>query len=515
MPRDKKVEIQIIILSGVVHPASFTRAAGPYRLISSLRSNGIGSLVIEGLGQCEYSDYKKMVEHALLKYKNLKYIGISTSFLASLQTRISSDTLVTTDYLPYSNSEWFDLIDLIKKKTNAKIIIGGHKTNEFERDRAIHNYVDHYIYGYADVAILNLLKNSSSPKRIESFLTYEELGFNKIKNSYLPIDVFMPKEGLTIELHRGCIFKCKFCAYPLNGKKRNSWNRDVSLFVDELEYFHNNYQSTNFNLSADTFNDDYEYLEKLNIELKMRKLKFNFAINGRLDLIKNARHADLLLDIGVRVALFGIESTNTDSLKNIRKPSSFMDSKKALETCKASWGNQIKITGSFIVGLPYDTKENIQQMLDYFTSSDCPMDSIEFDPLMVSNPTHDKNIWQSEFAKNAASNSFSFEDETNNWTNPNTPFKSYKATESFTREVLNSMPPTKKNSIKSAAYIHLPNNIASLDNRTASENFDKIFNLKTYSDYTSFLKENFNTTIDAARLSTTKKYVEQFFAVHS
>ncbi len=506
--------ISVLLLTGVSHLVSFNRSQGAYRLASELRSKGVGARVIDGVGSLTLDQLKLMLRAIFDRNQDIKLVGISTSFFANLDTRIHQDTLVTEDYLPYGYDTWISLIEYIKSNTNAKIVVGGHKAHRFETDLAMHPYIDHILYGYSDVSIVELLNHQNSPKVITDLYPKQKFNFSNLVNHYDTRDSFLNGESFTIEMQRGCVYRCKFCAYPLNGKKKSTWMRDIMCLVDELQFCENNFGSKNFILNSDTFNDNYLYLKEFKAELARRNLKYNFAINARIDLFDEQKMIDLMPEIGVRTVLFGLESSNKNVMHGISKFFDFDKADLLLRKCKKSWSDQIKITGSYILGLPFDTVENIQSISEYFEGSNCPMDSIEFDPLFVTNPAVDKNPWKSEFTINNKKHGFFFKNGSLlEWENQQTPYLNYKNTVSATQHFNTQLSKKKANSIKSAAYTHLPNNFGhSLDARCK---FEEVFKCVTYDDYKLLLKDKYNTNIEDSKKNTLNAYVEKFLIMNS
>ena len=97
-----------------------------------------------------------------------------------------------------------------------------------------------------------------------------------------------------------------------------------------------------------------------------------------------------------------------------------------LFACKEIWKDSVRMTGSYIIGLPHDTEYNINKVMDFFSADDCPLHSIEFDPLYVQNPQLDLNPWKSEYSVNASKHGFTFDDSLLNWTNEKSPYKNFK-----------------------------------------------------------------------------------------
>jgi radical SAM superfamily enzyme YgiQ (UPF0313 family) len=82
----------------------------------------------------------------------------------------------------------------------------------------------------------------------------------------------------------------------------------------------------------------------------------------RLDLLaKNPDTIHKLYDSGVRGFYFGVETLIPESRGDIRKPKNFQKEMKTLEDMDRRYGNSILTHGSFIVGLPGDTVENIRE----------------------------------------------------------------------------------------------------------------------------------------------------------
>ena len=90
-------------------------------------------------------------------------------------------------------------------------------------------------------------------------------------------DCILPGETLPIEISRGCIFKCNFCSYPLNGKKKFDYLRDPALIKEELIYNYENFQTTNYFFADDTFNDSTLKLESLHKVITELPFKIKFV----------------------------------------------------------------------------------------------------------------------------------------------------------------------------------------------------------------------------------------------
>lgn len=495
--------MEVVFLTGVCHPISFNRAQGAYRLAHVVREHGYTARVIDGVGTLTADQIFTMVKQVVTT--STKLFCISSTFFSDFAASVHSDSLVTTQYLPYPYHQWLEIMMYVKSQ-GARIAVGGHKTHEFERDQNIHQYIDHYVYGYADDSILTLLAGVKESKIVDLTSTVD---MHSLTTRYDYGDSFLPGECFTIEMHRGCMFKCAFCAYPLNGKQKGSYARCPRHIVDELMHCYENFGSTNFILNCDTFNESEEYIREFATELSRTGVTFNFGINARIDLFYNKpSFVKLCLDIGVRSVLFGLESSNIFSLKEVGKGLPFEKVVDTLQMCREIWGNQVRMTGSYIIGLPYDTDKNVQQVYEFFTSPDCPLHGIEFDPLYVFNPALDLNPWKSEYSINSSKYGFMFsQNSLMEWKNLNTPYKTFSNSVKKANELVLSFPEQYRSTIKSAAYMHLPNNIHQPIN--AADKFELVFECRTYSEYRALLKTTGHTT-ESAKQEAANKYYQLF-----
>jgi hypothetical protein len=124
--------------------------------------------------------------------------------------------------------------------------------------------------------------------------------------------------------------------------------------------------------------------------------------------------------------------------------------------------------------------------------------------LYVQNPNLDLNPWKSEYSVNAEKHGFKFEDTLLEWSNENTPYKTYQNSVVRAEELISSLPSDKKGTIKSAAYMHLPNNINS--SQSANEKFELIFKYNTYKELNDYYNSISLTTKIAKSLASNRYY---------
>jgi radical SAM superfamily enzyme YgiQ (UPF0313 family) len=200
----------------------------------------------------------------------------------------------------------------------------------------------------------------------------------------------------------------------MNGKNKFDYLRDPQTIKNELIHNYQNFGTTNYYLADDTFNDSTYKIEQLHKVITSLPFKINFTTYLRLDLLYAHKEQILMLqEMGLASPFFGIESLNQKSASSIGKGMNVHKAKDfLLELYFDYWKEQIPITCSFIVGLPYETKDTIYDTYNWIKNT--PLSSIFF-PLALTN----KTFYKSEFNSNYEKYGYTFDKETGYWENEN------------------------------------------------------------------------------------------------
>jgi hypothetical protein len=228
----------------------------------------------------------------------------------------------------------------------------------------------------------------------------------------------MKGEGLPLELSRGCIFKCKFCDFPLTGKKKGTYLRDPEQIKDEMIKTWEAHGTDSYFFTDDTFNDDNDKLEALHKVFTSLPFKPKFASYLRVDLINKYPHqADLLAEMGLVGTFFGIETLQPDSAKAIGKGLHPNKVKDRLYWLREQWKNKVNIEAGFILGLPYDTLSYFNDLLMWTLEKDNPIQCINYYPLMLFYYKDHKELqrYSSEFALNPEIYGYTFDNSISSW----------------------------------------------------------------------------------------------------
>lgn len=433
-------------LSGIF----FQRSLGAYQLADFLRSNGYTVQVIDFTDHFDEEELlattKKFVNASTLA------IGISTTFYTTdnVKNKFIHNDPTKFDFLDFPKNI-FSVIENIKDEfPNVKVIVGGAKSESAKSvpivDTVIHGYAEDKMLDY-----LNGLPNNKKKNISKSFTLHSHLLDNKpnvikddpidktfsienLNHRFIEQDCILPNETLPLEVSRGCIFKCSFCAFPLNGKSKLDYLRNPDHIKNELIYNYEHYGTTNYFLSDDTFNDSTQKVEQLHKVITSLPFKINFTTYLRLDLLyAHKEQIQMLKEMGLASPFFGIESLNQKSASSIGKGMNVDRAKDfLLELHEDHWGKEIPITCSFIIGLPYETKESIESTYQWIRNS--PINSVFF-PLALTNKTY----YKSEFNENYEKYGYIVDSVTGYWTNNN--FTYDEATllaEQFNEELMRS-----------------------------------------------------------------------------
>ena len=418
---------QIVIFTDVSSPG-FGRYAGTYRIATELRNHGYSVQVIEYFTHWSTKELKDIVKYFVTKDTLL--VGISTTFLLNEMLRTRTDIQKIKDKYGNYNDEgarlsqylgrpdWPEIYDTIKERNSkTQVMIGGHKAGKFEPGP----YIDRVILGEGEESVLNLCKQlySEAPSNSKHIkIQYKRFTTSSIR--YEPNDLIFQGEHLPIEIARGCIFKCSFCSYALNGKKLWEFNRTPELVVEDLRHAYDNYGSEGFMFCDDTYNDSVEKVRTYHKAFK--KLPFDQTFSGyaRADLIiSHPETMDMLYESGLRSVFFGIESLNHPTGKRIGKGMHPEKMKEGLYRMKEKWPDVIMSCG-LIVGLPEDTEETLRKNNEWFLQDDCPVQYPSYYPLYVAPSTPGGGLYGKASDKNSkiGDNPFSFGyevDQHGNW----------------------------------------------------------------------------------------------------
>lgn len=450
---------QVVIFNDMTTLA-WSRSNGPYRLATELRKRGYTVQVVEFFWFNAAVEPRRNLE-AIERFVGPEtlVVGFSTTFvrldsvhsilgklnlLQRFNEHPADGTVFATDaqsaYL--SREALAEYREAIKRRApRAKLVVGGTRAPATLGEDSL---LDVTVHGYADQSFIQLVLylDGKNP-----FFQFKSLPGGKlivnddVKASGFDVnnaivrweeqDCLMEGEQLVIEISRGCIFRCKFCSFPLNGKSKNDFIKSFDTLDWELRRNYDKYGISRYFFSDDTYNDSPEKVAFMHSLLTSLPFQVKFRAYLRQDLIHAHRQeADQLLESGLETAFFGIESLNYDNLKAIGKgmrPDKVVDNLNWLRHEKGWKGNATVLT-HFIVGLPFDSPDNLGWMQQVEAAS-FPTDHTKFMGLNIT-PWLTVSDYMSEFDKNYEAHGYTFpryEQDNNYWVNKNTGLDYYTA----------------------------------------------------------------------------------------
>jgi hopanoid biosynthesis associated radical SAM protein HpnJ len=160
---------------------------------------------------------------------------------------------------------------------------------------------------------------------------------------------------------RGCKSRCTFCLWPQTVGGHRYRVRSVGHVVDEVKYILANFpQVKEIFFDDDTFTDAGPRAEAVARELG--KLGITWSCNAKANVPRET--LKVLRDNGLRLLLVGYETGNQQILHNIKKGMRIDVARRFTRDCHELG---ITIHGTFILGLPGETTETIQETIRFAT----------------------------------------------------------------------------------------------------------------------------------------------------
>jgi len=165
---------------------------------------------------------------------------------------------------------------------------------------------------------------------------------------------------------RGCKSRCTFCLWPQTISGHNYRFRSIPKVIEEVEYILREIPETReIFFDDDTLTDNHERVEELAIALgKLGFGKRGFPVSWSCNAKANVprKTLEVLKANGLRLLLVGYESGNQKILHNIKKGLRVEVARQFTKDCHELG---IVIHGTFILGLPGETLETIEETINY------------------------------------------------------------------------------------------------------------------------------------------------------
>lgn len=162
---------------------------------------------------------------------------------------------------------------------------------------------------------------------------------------------------------RGCPFGCAFCSSTIMWGKRTRF-RSVNNVMGEITFLVKNFSIRNFWFIDDTFTLDQERAFRLCSHLEKITPTLAWGCITRADMV-NEKILTAMARAGCTSVQYGIESANEKTMALIGKKI-FRDEVEEKVAMAKEAG--MSVSGSFIIGLPWETKEMIEETIGFAES---------------------------------------------------------------------------------------------------------------------------------------------------
>ena len=296
--------------------------------------------------------------------------------------------LIVVDSNFSSLSNDINVVESLKEHTGAKTVLTGPPTSQFPEQILKNEGVDavaRFEYDFTLKDIAEALEDGNGFKGItgisykengkivhnpnREFTTSEDLDnmpfVSKVYKKHLNIKDYFLSQSLYPEVQifagRGCPHKCTFCSWPVTLMGRKYRARSAENIADEFEYVQEELPEVKeIFIEDDTFTINKKLVREVCEEIKRRKIDVTWSYNARADMDYETMKE--MKEAGCRLLIVGYESGSDEILKNIKKGVTIEQMKAFTKDAKKA---RLMIHGDFIVGLPGETKETVNETLKF------------------------------------------------------------------------------------------------------------------------------------------------------
>tara|TARA_Y100000310_G_C20648820_1_gene798230 strand:+ start:193 stop:1479 length:1287 start_codon:yes stop_codon:yes gene_type:complete len=284
--------------------------------------------------------------------------------------KIDSEWVGLTVFTPTAKNA-YELADKLRA-AGKKVMLGGPHVSILPKEALKH--ADKVVLGEGEKSVLEIFTSKKKILQNELIKDIDSIPFPNWHG--LPLEKYTSPTRkhpyLKIMTSRGCPYGCIYCFKGVFGRYYRM--RSPKNVVDEVEYLQKEYGCKEIAFIDDNFSQNRQRTIDICREIIQRKLKFDWNCpNGvRVDTL-DLSLLKLMKKAGCYQLSFGIESGNQEVLNKVGKGIKLEQVRDAVKWAKEAG---IETIGFFMIGLPYDTEETMQQTIDFAKS--LPLDLVQF-----------------------------------------------------------------------------------------------------------------------------------------
>lgn len=357
---------------GLLYLAATMRKSGFETVVLNLEEEGPGEGLKLGYANAfeTYDFYvknKSSYNHPAWK----EYID----FLGSYRPDVVGFSVMT----PYVSLS-LDMARIAKEQLGAFVVFGGPHPTLCPDDMASRAPVDAVVVGEGEMAFLQLIQGLEQGSadflgKVPSVVFRGENGIVTTPQQPLIPDLdSLPYPDYSalvrpttaalshrfgVAVSRGCPYRCTFCVNHLIWRERTRFRSD-SAVVEEIRHLYNNLGLKTLFIQQDSFLNKPSLARAITAAIKESGMDFQWWCLARSEQIKGDIVAEMKAT-GLNSIVLGIESGSQRILDMMRKKITIPEIERSVAILKE---HGIRTCAFFMVGIPDETEEDIQQTID-------------------------------------------------------------------------------------------------------------------------------------------------------
>lgn len=239
-------------------------------------------------------------------------------------------------------------------------------------------------------------------------IVYENPARLRIKNldalplparDLFPVELYISNNAnygfrsLDISAVRGCPYKCIYCSRPFGDKVVY---RSPDSLIEEMMLLKKEYRAEYISFVDDMILCNRKWIEELCDKLIKGKAKLKWGGCGRVNLV-DAALLQNMKRAGCIDLSYGFESGSQKILDIMNKKVTVEQAEKAVALTRKAG---INVVGSFMIGMPGETRHTIRETIDFIKRAQLPNDRFFFVTPFPRTPLYEKAKQLGKFPKN-------------------------------------------------------------------------------------------------------------------